>query len=233
MQMVALTAAARSKETSAKKLRRTGLIPGIVYGNFENTPVQCEENALKKAYVQAGESTLVELAIGKKKVPVLFHAIDLDPVSDRPAHVDFYAVDMNKEVEASVPLHLEGEAPAVKNLAAIIVTPLDHVLVRALPANLPHHLAVSLETLIEFRSTITVADLSVPNGVTVLEASDTVLVVAQEPREEEVVAAPVVAEGAVATAEGAAPVEGAVPAEGTPPAAGKDAEKSESKKEKK
>ena len=225
MKMVALKAAARSSDTSANQLRRTGVVPGVVYGNVENTSLQCEENALKKAYIQAGESTLVELEIGDKKLPVLFHSLDFDPVSDRLSHVDFYAVDMKKEVDASVPLRFEGESLAVKDLAAILVTPIDHVRVKALPANLPHELVVHLDSLTEFGSTITVSQLKVPDGVTVLEAGDTVVVVAQEPRAEEVEEVKAPAEGeAAAAAPGAEGEAGA----GAPAAEGKaDAGKKE------
>jgi large subunit ribosomal protein L25 len=218
MQMVALKAAARSSGMSAKQLRRSGKIPGVVYGNIENTQIQCDENVLRKAYVHAGESTLVDLDIEGKKVPVLFHTIDFDPVSDRMAHVDFYAVNMKEELETHVALRFEGESIAVKDLSAIIVTALDQVTVRCLPSDLPHDLPVDMSKLTEFGSTLTVADIVVPKGVTILEEPETVLMVAQQPREEEKeepAAAPVAegAEGAAPAAEGAAPAEGEAKAE--------------------
>lgn len=223
MDMVALQASARAKGVHPRPLRRTGQVPGVVYGNTPNTLFQVEEVALKKAFQKAGESTLVELDLEGKKLPVLFHAVDFDPVSDRLIHVDFYAVDMKKEVEAEVHIRFEGESPAVKELGAILVTALHEVTVKCLPSNLPHDLAIDLGKLAEMGSTLTVADIIVPTGVTIVTAADSVIVVAQQPREEEkeeVVAAPV--EGApVAGAEGGAPA-----AEGT--AASSDA-KSEKK----
>ncbi len=214
MQMISLKAAPRAKQ-SAAHLRRMGSIPCVVYGNMPNTLLQCDEKTLMKAYATAGESTLVELDVAEKKVPVLFHALDFDPVSDRVIHVDFLAVDMKKEVEAEVPLRLTGIAPAAKELAAIIVTPTDHVTVKALPSNLPHDIEVDLTILVAFHDTITVANLKVPSGVTIVDPPETVLVVAQQPREEEVEEKPVVAEGEVVPgAEGAAAVPGAPVAEG-------------------
>ena len=213
MNSVALSASARSKDASVKTLRSSGQVPAIVYGNkVENTMLQCEEVALMKAYTKAGESTLVDLDIGGKKLPVLFHEISFDPVSDRMIHVDFYAVDMNKEVEADVSVHFEGESPAVKDMAATLVTALDTVTVRCLPANLPHNLSVDLGKLTEFGATLTVADIQVPNGVEITTDKDAVLVIAQEPRAEEAQQAPV---EAAAGAEGAAAegAEGAAPAE--------------------
>lgn len=213
MDKVALSASARSTDVSVKNLRRQGQIPGVVYGNkVENTPIQMEEVALMKAYVKAGESTLVDLDIGGKKMPVLFHTIEFDPVSDRMNHVDFYAVDMNKEVEAEVPVRFEGESPAVKEKGGTLVTALDTVTVSCLPANLPHDLPVSLEGLTDFDMSLTVADLKAPQGVEILTDAETVLVVVQEPREEEPEEAPA-AEGAEGADGAAAPAAGEAPAE--------------------
>jgi large subunit ribosomal protein L25 len=239
MQMIQLQASARPTAGKANALRRSGKVPGVLYGNVDGTLlVSCEETALLRAYNKAGESTLVELDMEGKKVPVLFHALDLDPVTDRPAHVDFYAVDMKKEIEASVPVRLEGEAPAVKDLGAILVTPLDHVRVRCLPGNLPQFLTISISGLKAFHDTVTVASIPLPAGVAVLDAAGTVVVLAQEPRKEEEVAPPPAAEGAAAegaaaegaTAEGA---EGAAPEGGKAPAAAAGKEKKEEKKEEK
>ncbi len=205
MDKVALSASARSTDTSVKNLRKQGQIPGVVYGNnVENTQIQCNEVALMKAFVKAGESTLVDLDIGGKTMPVLFHMVDFDPVSDRMNHVDFYAVDMKKEVEAEVPVHFEGESPAVKE-GAVLVKALDAISVRCLPANLPHNIPVELSKLVEMGSSLTVRDIKIPEGVEILTDMDAVIVVAQEPRVEEVAEAPVAAEGApVEGAEGAA-----------------------------
>lgn len=210
---VALKASSRASGANLKDLRRGGQVPAVVYGNnVENTLIHIEEIALKKAHMKAGESTLVELDIDGKSMPVLFHSVDLDPVSDRMIHVDFYAVDMKKEVEAEVHVRFENESPAVKD-GAILVTALHEILVQALPANLPHDLALDISKLTTMGGTLTVADIVVPTGVTILTPADTVVVIAQEPREEVVEEAPVPAEGeAAAGTEGAPAAEGAAPA---------------------
>lgn len=186
MDTVALSAAARSTDVTAKKLRESDLVPCVLYGNnVENTLLQCVEIDLRRAYRQAGESTVIELDANGKKVPVLFHTYTLDPITDKFSHVDFYAVDMNKEVEANVPLKFEGESPAVKNLGAILVTPVDHVTVKALPKDLPHELIADLTKLEDLQSTLTVSDLAPETGVTILTDADTVLATVQEKRKEE------------------------------------------------
>ncbi len=222
MDKIILKALARTKEQSVNDMRRNATVPGIVYGNVDtNVMIAMNEVELKKIYIKAGESTLVEIEVDEKKIPVLFHAVDFDPVSDRMIHADFYAVNMKEEVEADVHIRFEGESPAVKDMSAILVTALHEVTVKALPANLPHDLAVDLGTLIEFGSTITVADIKVPDGVTIINDPAEVIAIAQQPREEKV-EEPVIA--VAAEGEAAAGADGAAPAAGE---AAKEGEKKE------
>lgn len=215
MDMVPLSATARLADASPRGLRRSGQVPCVLYGNVANQPIQCDATALWKVYEKAGESTLVDLDVGGKKIPVLIHDIDFEPVSDKISHVDFYAVDMKKEIEASVPLHFEGESRAVKEEGGVLVAVLDHVTVVCLPSDLPHALAVSIDKLVNFHDNLTVADIPLPGKVKIKEEPDVVIATVQEPRKEEVIVPATPAEGEVA----AAPVEGAPAAEGAAAAA--------------
>lgn len=214
MKTITLKASARDTKSTTSQLRKSGQVPCVVYGNVENTLLQCEHQPLKQAYMAAGASTLVSLEMNGKTVPVLFHEMDFHPVSGKFDHVDFFAVDMNKEVEAQVALHFEGESAAVKD-GGILVTPVAHLTVRCLPKDLPHNLPVKLDTLAEMHAVITVKDIALPAGVTVEEDPEMVVATVQEPRKEEEVVAAAPAEGVVA----AAGAEGAAPAAGAPAAA--------------
>jgi large subunit ribosomal protein L25 len=194
MDTVPLSAQARSDQ-KANILRTDGKVPCVLYGHdTENISLQCEEGALRKAYIQAGESTLVELDTGDKKTPVLFYEVKFDAISGKITHADFYAVNMKEEIETTVPIVLDGEAPAVKDLDGILVTPRDHVTVKCLPKDLPSEFRVSLESLTELTSTLTVADLTVSEGVTIAEEADRVIALIQEKRKEEEIV-PEVTEG--------------------------------------
>lgn len=236
MDRMKLSVSARAKNTALGALRRSGVVPCVVYGRGKETvTLQCKENALHKAFVKAGESTLVELDIdGKEQVPVLFKAVSFDPVSGREIHADFYAVDMKKEIETQVPIRFVGEAPAVKELAAIFVASHNHVRVRCLPADLPHDLPVDIGKLVAFHDVVKVSDLAPPKGVTIMDSAETVLALVQEPRKEEEIAppTPVVAEGE-ATAEGEAPKEGGGVIPGNPEAPSPKAAAPKDSKEKK
>jgi large subunit ribosomal protein L25 len=207
MDMISLKATARDGKTKPGVLRRKDMVPAVVYGNKMNLSIQCAAAELHQTFARAGESTLVELDVDGKKIPVLFKEVSFHPVSDREIHVDFYAVDMTKEIETMVPVQFTGEAPALKTLGGVFVVAHDHVTVRCLPSDLPRQIAVSIAGLEAFHSAVSVKDLIVPKGVKVMDEPTTVLALVQEPRkEEEVVAA--------TPAEGAAPVDGAAPAAG-------------------
>lgn len=223
MDMVSLKAEARNTAIKPKVMRRSGKVPCVVYGSGTKTEsITCDRSDLNRVYTKAGESTLVELSVGSKKVPVLIHELDLDPISGQIAHVDFYAVDMTKEIEAKVPVRFTGESVAVKDLGAIFVVVHEHVTVKCLPKDLPHELSADISGLKAFHDVITVGALQAPAGVKFKDNAETVIAVVQEPREEEVVevvAAPVEgavvaegAEGAAAGTEGAAPAAAAAAA---------------------
>jgi len=206
MGMPTLSVQARSTSETPRNLRAKNTVPCVVYGNeMKNTAIQCDYNQLFKVYVKAGASTLIELDVEGKKVPSLVHDIEFDPISGRIAHVDFYAVNMKKKIEAKVPVRITGVSPAVKEEAGVLVIVRDHFTVHCLPADLPHDIEVNIDSLKAFRDTVLAGAVTLPPGVTIEESPEEVVVTVQEPRKEEVVE-PVVAEGAV---EGAAPVEGA------------------------
>ncbi len=212
MDMISLKATARDASKKPGQMRRGGQVPCVVYGTVDqNMHLQCEEMALHKAFIQAGESTLISLEVDGKSVPVLFKDISFDTVTDREIHADFYAVNMKEEIETLVPIHFEGDAPAVKELSGIFVVTHDTVRVKCLPSDLPHSLTVKISSLAAFHDSVSIKDIELPKGVKILDDADTVLATIQEPRAEEVIATVAVAptEGAAVTAEGAAPAEGA------------------------
>lgn len=197
------TLAATSRTVTGKKvakLRHAGLLPAVVYGHSsasENVALDAHDFELLRRRV--GGSTLVDLAVdGKKPVPVLVHAIQPHPVTRRALHVDLLAVRMTEAMTLDVALAGNGLAPAVE-LGGTLVHPIETVRIRALPGDLPEAIHYELAGLESYDSTITVADLIVPEGVTIL--TDTTEVVARvlPPRVEEAAGE---GEGEAAAAEG-------------------------------
>ncbi|TXH07359.1 MAG: 50S ribosomal protein L25 [Candidatus Moraniibacteriota bacterium] len=176
---------------SLSKLREDGFIPAVRYGHSKE-PMNLSVRYIDftKLYKAAGESTIVELSFdGKKAVNVLVHDVQIDPLSGRFMHIDFYQVDMNEEIETDIPLEFVGEAPAVKALGGVLIKNLDEVKVKCLPKDLPHSLAVDLARLATFDDQFKVSDIVLPAGVEMLETLETIVALVEAPRTEAEVAA--------------------------------------------
>lgn len=194
--MISLSAKQRSiNGKKVESLRNGGRIPSVVYGpKMKNESIEISLKDFEKVYKEAGESSLVELHIDSKKVPVLIYDIARDPVTLKPIHADFYAVDMKKEIRAKVPLVFEGEAPAVKSEGAILLQVLHDIEVEALPENLPHEIKINVGSLEKIGDRFTVSALIAPTGVKVYAHAEDIIAIAEAPRAEEELGAPVAAE---------------------------------------
>jgi len=166
------------------KLRESGFIPAVQYGHKKETiNLSVKEIDFKKVFKAAGESTLVELVLGDKKgVNVLVHDVQVDPLSGRFTHIDFYQVNMNEEIETDVALDFIGEAAAVKALGGVLVRNLDEVKVKCLPKDLPHSFMIDLAQLVDFDSQIKVSDIKLPAGVEMLETLEAIVATVMRPR---------------------------------------------------
>ncbi|TSC68599.1 MAG: 50S ribosomal protein L25 [Parcubacteria group bacterium Gr01-1014_70] len=102
-----------------------------------------------------------------------------------PTHVDFYAVRMDRLLEADIPLVFTGEADAVESLNGVLVKVIHELPVRALPKDLPHEITVDILSLRTFEDQIFVKDIPLPEGVEARMESDQVVVLVEAPRTEE------------------------------------------------
>lgn len=200
------------------KLRESGYVPAVQYGNKkEAVNLSVKEIDFKKVFKAAGESTLVELVLdGKKGINVLVHDVQVDPLSGRFTHIDFYQVNMNEEIETDVALDFVGDAPAVKALGGVLVRNLDEVKVKCLPKDLPHSFSIDLTQLVDFDSQIKVSDIKLPAGVEMIETLEAIVATVMRPRtdaemsslQEKVEMDVTKVEGVVKEADSAAPAEG-------------------------
>lgn len=191
--MFTLNAKARNTGEKIGELRKGGMIPAVFYGAGKpNTSISVPLAEFTKVWKEAGESSAITLENGKEKIDVLIHEIQYDPVRNMPTHVDFLAIDMNKEITVSVALEFSGEPEPVRTGLGILVKVLHEVEVTALPKNLPHTIPVDVSALATLDAQIHVKDLAVPAGVTIETGEDEVVALISEAKEEvEEEAAPV------------------------------------------
>ncbi|PIR83482.1 50S ribosomal protein L25 [Candidatus Kaiserbacteria bacterium CG10_big_fil_rev_8_21_14_0_10_56_12] len=179
--MLSLTVEKRENESAnASQLLRAGTLPCVVYGGQrESTPIICAAKEFGKVFDEAGEATIVMLSGLGEPLPTLIHQVDLDPITNLPRHVDFYAVTKGQKVEVNVPIEFVGESPAVK-AGANLVKVLHEIEVEADPMSLPHRFTVDLSVLAEVYAQIHVRDIALPAGVTLVTPEDEVIVLTQE-----------------------------------------------------
>ncbi len=189
------TLAAEHRELTGKKvarLRHDGRLPAVVYGHgVASDSISIDAHEFEQLRRHSGPNALVDLSVdGDKARPVLVSAVQVHPVNRRTLHVDLFVVRMTEELTVDVPLIAIGDSPAVANLGGTLLHPSESVRVRALPDRLPQAIEYSVESLIDFDTTLHVRDLVIPADVTLVTDGDEIIAKVQAPRVEEVVAAP-------------------------------------------
>jgi large subunit ribosomal protein L25 len=182
----------RDLKEKVDALRKADFMPAVFYGPKEaSTPIKLSVVDFKKALKTAGESTVLTLEGDGLDVDVLIHDFDLDPVTDVPSHADFYAIEKGKKLVVDVPVEFVGASPAVKDLGAVLVKVMHEIKIEALPKDLPHKLIADISALVAFDSTLTVADIKLPEGVTLKDKPEEVVASVYEPKEEVVETGPI------------------------------------------
>lgn len=155
-----------------RQLRRDGKIPAVIHDHGKDSIiVQADAMDINKVWRAAGKHHPVQLKAGDKTYTALIKSADFDPKKHTLTHVVFNAVDRNQKVEAEVPVkpRYEGEnesSPAERG-GLIVLSQLDNVQVKAIPANIPDVILYNAEKLVEVGDHVTVADLIIPEGVEV------------------------------------------------------------------
>jgi large subunit ribosomal protein L25 len=191
----------------ARKLRREGLVPAVLYGVEDPTPLAVSrKEATRMLLREGGAHALIELKIGQKKKGVLLRDHQRHPVTGDLLHCDFYEVQKGHRVTVTVAIHVVGDTPqGVREQQGILQHQLHEVEMDCLPNEIPETIEVDASAL-QIGDSIHVADLAIPEGVRVHVAEDVTVVTVLAPRVAEEVEAEAEAEaGEEAPAEGGEP----------------------------
>ena len=170
-----------------KALRREGKLPAVIYGyGIDPISIVLDQREASKTMAKASSSTLVTIELEGKQYPTLVREKQLDFIRNSLIHVDFLAVSMTEKLTASVGVHVIGDAPAVKEYGAVLVTGLSELEVECLATDLPESFTIDASTLVEIGDGIYVKDVAVPENVEILTDVEEMLVLATAPAAEEV-----------------------------------------------
>jgi len=184
------TRAGRGKGAN-RKLRATDMVPGVYYdATGVNIPVMVEHMPLRKLFSKTASSHVFELQIesetGQETKPSLIWQLQYHPTKSLITHVDFYGVDLTKEISVHIPVVVEGKA-AGEVLGGVLEVYRDTLEVTCLPLAIPDKVVIDV-TALEINQHVKVADITLPSGVKAVYEENFavvgVVVPTEEPEEE-------------------------------------------------
>lgn len=211
-------------KNEARRTRKAGQIPAVVYGAFQD-PVSIAVNPreiLKIVRSNTGYNTIFTLAIqGGESTPVMLVDRQVDPVKNTLLHADLKRIDLTKRIRVSIPVSTEGEPAGVKVQGGLLEIITRAVEIECLPDDIPEHFIVDVRELMIGQSK-RASDIALSGSMKLTSAPETVIA--------HIVTIKVEAEPVAA--EVAAPVAGATPAEPEVVKKGKKEEEAPAEKEK-
>src|ERR671910_3440206 len=195
---VDLQANERSKrgKNAARRLRASGMVPAVLYGgDGDATALAVPDKIVDYTLHHMGDNALYDIDLGSGGSTARIVDVQRDPVSGRLMHVDFAPVNMRERIEVTVPLHVVGEAPGTEE-GGVLQQVAYEVHVESLPGDIPQEITLDVSTL-GMNENLTLADVTLPDGVTLLSEPEEVAVTVTAPTEiteEEMEAAGIVEE---------------------------------------
>ena len=154
---------------AVRRLRRTGVVPGVVYGGSEGDSASFKVDYRVLRQVLVDGSALIDLKIAGKTRPVIVKDQQVHPVRGEVMHIDFLEVRLDEKIQAPVAVHIEGaeEAPGIKEGG--VMEQVTHQLnIEALPTDIPDFITVDVSGM-EIAATMHLSEIDPPAGVEYLD----------------------------------------------------------------
>ncbi len=166
---------------TARRLRNAGQIPAVVYGNAENLSIQLDGHDFGLLLRDRGQHFVADLDVeGDAKQKVLLKDVQYNPISSNIMHADFVSISMTEALQVSLPVELLGE-PAGVVAGGLLEQLISEVEIECLPGDMIEKISVDVSTL-EIGDHLTVSDLPLSAGVTMLTDADVAVANVGAPR---------------------------------------------------
>lgn len=188
------------------RLRKSGKIPAVIYGHEKSHAISIDEREFGQKFRAISENTIITVETSEGNHDVLVKDYQEDLLTGRITHIDFYEIVSDRLLRTHVPVHMEGNAPGVRE-GGVLETLLHEIEVECYPRDIPQTVLVDISGL-AIGDAVHVGDLEFAAEVRVLNNADQVIVTVAHQRIEVVAAAEEEVEeeeGAAAPAAGAAP----------------------------
>lgn len=161
----------------ARRLRRSGMIPAVVYREGRSTPISVRIKDLTDVLTRGGEEhVLINLKFsgnGEEKLAIV-REIQRDPIKEHLLHIDFFEVSLKEKVRVTIPVVISGEPLGVKQKGGILEQATREIEIECFPTAIPERIEVNASSL-DIGDSIHAGDLAVPEGIRVLEDEGTVI----------------------------------------------------------
>ena len=157
----------------ARRLRKTGLIPAIVYGKGIE-PKCISVNATEWQLLSRNELNILSLVEDGKETLVLLKEVQHDPIRNRTRHLDFQAIRMDQKIKAHVAVRPGHALPAGASAGGLLEQNLHEIEVESLPQDLPEEIIVDVSGM-NLGDIIHVGDIARPEGVTAVTHAELVV----------------------------------------------------------
>ena len=141
-------------KNEARRLRAAGRLPGVLYGSRkdggapEGVAVAVDpKEVFRILHSDSGANTLINLRVDGGEARVMVKEYQLDPVTHKLLHADFYQLAMDKAIAVTVPIVLKGEASGVKLQGGVLDFVTRDIEVECLPTDIPEHIVVDVTEL--------------------------------------------------------------------------------------
>jgi large subunit ribosomal protein L25 len=161
--------------TSAQRLRRTGKIPGVVYGHGQATPVAVDAKQLADLLLSGNKSKIVDATIGDTHDSVLLRRVEAHPLSRRALSVDFQRVSRDEAITSNVTVVTTGTPVGVRDGGGVMDV-ISHTLEIKGPAqSIPDNISIDVSGL-DVHQHVLAGDVALPPGFTLITPPDTVVI---------------------------------------------------------
>jgi len=156
----------------AKRLRLSGQLPAVVYGEKE-APITCvvDGRALTDLLHSHGRNAIITLEAGDKSQSTIVKELQHHPVRGDILHVDFHRIDLTRKIIVEVPVDSQGIPAGVRNDGGILEHMLHHIEIECLPTDIPEHIEIDVSEL-EVGDSLHVSDLTVADNLAVITDGD-------------------------------------------------------------
>ena len=173
-----------SRDNAARKLRRQGIVPGVIYGKEmeSSLPIKVHRSILHKFLEKAGR--VFEVKVGKGKTHLVhLDSLQWDHLGNQLMHIAFHKLQAGEKTTVSLPVHLEGESAGQKE-GGILHQTISEIEIEGLPKDIPEYISVDISNM-EVNGSIHLSDLTAPQGCTWVAEEDFTIVSCQPPKAEE------------------------------------------------